>query len=72
MFGKKTAASAVRASAPPSDAAAAALPINPYVGASAAAVLFLGAAVSLIAVAGDPRAGVPSVRIALRDRKSVV
>ncbi len=65
MFGKKTAASAVRASAPPSDAAAAALPINPYVGASAAAVLFLGAAVSLIAVAGDPRAGVPSVRIAL-------
>ncbi|HTK36225.1 MAG TPA: divergent polysaccharide deacetylase family protein [Caulobacteraceae bacterium] len=39
---------------------------NPYVGAGGAALLFLVSAAALILVAGDPRAGAPSVRIALQ------
>ncbi|WP_374573562.1 divergent polysaccharide deacetylase family protein [Phenylobacterium sp.] len=38
---------------------------NPYVGASGAAVLLLAALVALIAIAGDPKAGEPQVRISL-------
>jgi polysaccharide deacetylase 2 family uncharacterized protein YibQ len=39
---------------------------NPYVGAGGAALLFLVSAATLILVAGDPRAGAPSIRIALQ------
>src|SRR4051812_16190781 len=47
--------------------AIAALPItNPFVGAAGAAFLLVGSACALVAVAGDPRAGTPSVKIALR------
>ncbi|WP_158917340.1 divergent polysaccharide deacetylase family protein [Caulobacter sp. S45] len=42
-----------------------ALAANPYVGAGAAALLLLLAAGALIAIAGDPHAGAPSVRVAL-------
>src|SRR5436190_14744310 len=46
--------------------AIAALPItNPFVGAAGAAFLLVGSACALVAVAGDPRAGTPSVKIAL-------
>lgn len=64
MFGKKTSASAARAPTP-SRSIAASLPFNPYLGAGGAAVLLMAAIASLVAVAGDPRAGVPSVHIAL-------
>jgi len=39
---------------------------NPYVGASAAAALVVAAALALIAITGDPRAGAPSLRIPLQ------
>ena len=38
---------------------------NPYVGAGGAGLLLLLAIAGLIAIAGDPRAGAPSIRIAL-------
>ena len=38
---------------------------NPYVGAGGAALLFLISAATLVLVAGDPRAGAPSIRISL-------
>ncbi len=63
MFARKpAAASPVPASATPDWVA---LASNPYVGAAAAAVLVLVAGAALIAVAGDPHAGAPSVRVAL-------
>jgi polysaccharide deacetylase 2 family uncharacterized protein YibQ len=43
-----------------------ALPLgNPYVAAAGAMVLLVASVTALIAVAGDPRAGTPSVRVAL-------
>jgi polysaccharide deacetylase 2 family uncharacterized protein YibQ len=42
---------------------------KPYVAAVAAAVLFIGAAGLLLFIAGDPRAGSPSVRVALNRPK---
>jgi polysaccharide deacetylase 2 family uncharacterized protein YibQ len=46
--------------------AIAALPLtNPFVGAAGAAFLLVGSACALVAVAGDPKAGAPSVKIAL-------
>lgn len=38
---------------------------NPYLGAGAAAALFLATALGLIALLGDPQAGTPAVRISL-------
>jgi polysaccharide deacetylase 2 family uncharacterized protein YibQ len=72
MFSTKTRKSAP--SAPQSGAeraahgvrAVAALPLsNPYVGAASAGLLLVGAVLALIAVAGDPKAGAPMVKIAL-------
>lgn len=63
MFARKpAAASPAPASATPDWVA---LASNPYVGATAAAALVLAAGAALIAVAGDPHAGAPSVRVAL-------
>jgi len=46
--------------------AAVALPVtNPYVGAAGAAFLLVGSVMALITVMGDPKAGTPSVRLAL-------
>jgi polysaccharide deacetylase 2 family uncharacterized protein YibQ len=39
---------------------------NPYIGAGAAAALVAAAALALIAITGDPRAGAPSLRIPLQ------
>src|SRR4051812_31455725 len=56
--GPARAASKVRAAAP--------LPVtNPYVGAAGATLLLIGSVMALIAVMGDPKAGTPSVRLAL-------
>lgn len=38
---------------------------NPYVGASAAALLFMGAAAGLVFATGDPKAAAPTVRLSL-------
>ncbi|MDB5451486.1 MAG: hypothetical protein JWO33_64 [Caulobacteraceae bacterium] len=46
--------------------AIAAMPLtNPFVGAAGATLLLVSSACALVAVAGDPKAGAPSVRIAL-------
>ena len=60
---------------PPSDAKSAGrtslieqlrrLATNPYAAAGGAGVLFVAAAVALVFVAGDPRAGAPSMKVAL-------
>jgi polysaccharide deacetylase 2 family uncharacterized protein YibQ len=42
---------------------------NPYAAAAMAALLFLGAGAVLLLVAGDPRAGAPSVKVALNRPK---
>jgi uncharacterized protein len=63
MFARKpAAASPAPATATPDWVA---LASNPYVGAAAAAVLVLAAGAALVAIAGDPHAGAPSVRVAL-------
>jgi uncharacterized protein len=66
MFSKKTLAASTpaRAQADRRGQALAAL-ANPYVGASAAAMLFLAAGGGLVAITGDPQAGAPVVRVAL-------
>ena len=46
-------------------AAAHALAAHPLAGVAGAGLLFVGAAVALVAVTGDPRAGAPRVRISL-------
>lgn len=48
----------------PAELARAAL-ANPYVGAGGAGLLFLATILTLIAVAGDPKAGAPQVRLSL-------
>jgi uncharacterized protein len=63
MFARKPApAAAIPASDTPDWLA---MVTNPYVGAAAAAAVMLAAAGTLIAVTGNPHAGVPSVRVAL-------
>jgi len=66
MFAKKAFAAATPAPAGAGlrGSALAAL-TNPYVGAGGAALLFLIAGGSLVAVTGDPQAGAPVVRVAL-------
>jgi uncharacterized protein len=72
MFSKKS--RKPTAAPPPSGAekaaarvrSAAALPLsNPYIGAGGASLLLAGSVAALIAMVGDPKAGIPSVRIAL-------
>jgi polysaccharide deacetylase 2 family uncharacterized protein YibQ len=67
MFAKRPPAALATPRPPPAGAHGwlAAL-ANPYVGAGGAALLFLISAAALILVAGDPRAGAPSVRIPLQ------
>lgn len=65
MFSKKSLNPVPQAA---SGAKARALPgplTNPYVGVAGAGLLLIGAMAALIGVAGDPRAGAPSVRVAL-------
>ena len=67
MFSKKQFAHAAAAPAPTpqfADAAMRAL-ANPYVGASAAGVLFLVVLLTLVALIGDPKASSPVVRLSL-------
>jgi polysaccharide deacetylase 2 family uncharacterized protein YibQ len=40
---------------------------NPYIGASAAACLFLASAAALVLITSDPKAGAPSIRLPLTD-----
>lgn len=69
MFAKRRLALAGNAAAPASPRldprALLELAKKPYVAAAGAGVLFVGAAAVLLAVAADPRAGAPSVRVAL-------
>ncbi len=66
MFSKKAFAAAMPASAGPGPRGAALAALsNPYVGAGGAALAFLLAAGSLVAITGDPQAGAPVVRVAL-------
>ncbi len=70
MFAKRSAPTLVTASAPAGGGArdvAAQVLANPTLSASAAAGLFMLAAVGVILVAGNPHAGVPSARIHLGD-----
>ncbi len=67
MFSRKKLATATASAAPafrPQDVVLKAIR-NPYISASAAATLFLATVLTLIAVAGDPKAGTPQVRISL-------
>ncbi len=65
MFARRPSspAPAPRAGAPTPDWVAALS--NPYLGAGGAGLLILLAAAALVLIAGDPRAGAPSIRIAL-------
>lgn len=72
MFSTKTRKSATSPTLSGAERAAAsvrsavALPLsNPYIGAASAGLLLVGAVCTLIAVMGDPKAGAPSVRLAL-------
>ncbi len=69
MFAKRPVPAVAMPGAASGLAAARGLParlaVNPTVGALAAGGLFLGAVFMVILVAGDPRAGLPSVRISL-------